>query len=83
MEFEKEEENAVFVNAVKELCKEYDLIADSRSQVNEIIKQVSDSLNIPKPIIRKVSKIYHKKNAAEIKSENEFVDELYSSISLK
>jgi|AACY02.1.fsa_nt_gi hypothetical protein len=83
MEFEKEEDHNTFVNAMKELCKEYDLISDSRLQANEIIKEVSDSLDIPKPIIRKVAKIYHKKNAAEIKSENEFIEELYSSISVK
>jgi hypothetical protein len=57
--------------AVRELSDVYTMQEAQRETVKEIIAGVYEDLKIPKSIIRKIAKAYHKRNYDAIMAENE------------
>ena len=68
------------LGVIREMCKEFENMDDARDQLKEIIGAAHDSLGIPKPIIRKVARLYHKKNASAFEAETSGIKSLYTAI---
>jgi hypothetical protein len=70
------------LDAVKEISVELGKMDDCREQVKNIIDAASDAFDIPKPLIRKVAKLYHKKTAAQFENETAEIKNVYKQITL-
>jgi hypothetical protein len=53
-----------------------------RDQIKEIINATAATFQLPKPLIRKVSRLYHKKNAAQFENETSEIKTVYKQITL-
>ena len=71
------------LDAVREICEQFRIMDDARDQVKEIIIAAHDALDIPKPMIRKVARLYYKKNASAVEAENAAIKSLYTVITSK
>lgn len=71
---------AELVAVMKEISHEMHLIETSRDQIKEIISAASDTFNIDKSLLRKVSRFYHKRNIAEYETEASEIKNLYTQI---
>lgn len=67
-------------DAVREICEQLSIIDDARDQIKEIINAAHDALGIHKPMIRKVARLYHKKNASAFEAEAEGIKSIYTAI---
>jgi hypothetical protein len=68
------------LDAVREICEQLRIMDDARDQVKEIINATHDALDIPKPMIRKVARLYHKKTASAFEAETTGIKSLYTAI---
>ena len=68
------------LDAVREICEQYRIMDEARDQVKEIISATHDALDIPKPLIRKVSRLYHKKTAGAFETETAEIKSIYTAI---
>jgi hypothetical protein len=75
-----ESEQRAMLDAIKEIGEELSKMDDARDQMKEIINATSDALDVEKSFIRKVAKIYHKKNAASFENETSVIKDLYQQI---
>lgn len=75
-----ESEQRAMLDAIKEIGEELSKMDDARDQMKEIINATSDALDIEKSFIRKVAKLYHKKNAASFENETSVIKDLYQQI---
>jgi TRAP-type mannitol/chloroaromatic compound transport system substrate-binding protein len=67
-------------NAVREISASMTRTEAERDLIREIVKDQSQKHSIPKKIINKIAKTYHKQNLTqEIADHDEFV-ELYDSV---
>lgn len=67
-------------NAVGEISSSMTRMEAERDLIREIVKDQSQNLQIPKKIISKIAKTYHKQNLTqEITDHEEFV-ELYEKV---
>lgn len=80
IDLEDPKAKADMLEAVRQICEEYSKMDDARDQVKEIIGAVHDAHDIPKPLIRKVARLYHKRNAAAFEAETSEIKNLYSAI---
>jgi hypothetical protein len=66
--------------AVQEISNSMTRMEAERDLIREIVKDQSQNLQIPKKIVSKIAKTYHKQNLTqEIADHEEFV-ELYESV---
>lgn len=75
-----ESEQRAMLDAIKEIGEELSKMDDARDQMKEIINATSDALDVEKSFIRKVAKLYHKKNAASFENETSVIKDLYQQI---
>jgi hypothetical protein len=75
-----EEELRVLKTGMKELSDVMTMQEAQRDTLKEIINSVHEELKIPKKIIRKMAKTYHKKNYNEVVAEQEEFELLYEGI---
>lgn len=75
-----EKELKVLKDAIKELSDVYTMIDAQKDTEKDIINTVFDELKIPKKILRKLAKVYHKRNYAEVTLENEEFGVLYEGV---
>ncbi len=54
-----------------------------RDLIKEIVKDQSDALQIPKKVISKIAKTFHKQNLAQEVADHEDFVELYEKITAK
>ena len=73
-------EQRAMLDAIKEIGEELSKMDDARDQMKEIINATSDALDVEKSFIRKVAKLYHKKNAASFENETSVIKDLYQQI---
>jgi len=73
-------EQRAMLGAIKEIGEELSKMDDARDQIKEIINATSAALDVEKSFIRKVAKIYHKKNAASFENETSVIKDLYQQI---
>lgn len=55
-------------------------IEAERSYINEALSNIQEEYEIPKKYMRKVAKIYHKRNLSEVKEEFSSVEDIYDAI---
>lgn len=68
-------------DAVVCISEEMDKLDEARDQIKEIIIALSKATDIPKPVIRKVAKLYHKRTAATFEAEAAEIKNIYTAIS--
>lgn len=75
-----EEQLKVLKNGIKELSDVYTMMEAQKDTEKSIIDSVYEELNIPKKIIKKVARAYHKRNYASVVAEQEEFQLFYEGI---
>jgi Zn-dependent M32 family carboxypeptidase len=66
--------------AVHEISNSMTRMEAERDLIREIVKDQSQNLQIPKKIVAKIAKTYHKQNLAQEVADHEEFVELYESV---
>lgn len=66
--------------AMEEISNSYARTEAERDFVKEAINNLSEDVDIPKNILRKMARIFHKQNMADVVSEVEDIEALMESI---
>ena len=66
--------------AVHEISNSMTRMEAERDLIREIVKDQSQNLQIPKKIVSKIAKTYHKQNLAQEVADHEEFVELYESV---
>lgn len=74
------EELKILKNGMRELSDVFTMQESQREVVRDILNSLHEELKIPKKIIRKMAKTYHKSNYSEVLAEQEEFELLYSGI---
>jgi intein-encoded DNA endonuclease-like protein len=69
--------------AIQEISDSMIRTEAERDLIREIVKEQSDTLQIPKKVISKIAKTYHKQNLAQEVADHEDFVELYEKITSK
>ena len=69
--------------AIQEISNSMIRTEAERDLIREIVKEQSDTLQIPKKVISKIAKTYHKQNHAQEVADHEDFVELYEKITAK
>lgn len=75
-----EEELTKLKKGVREISDVMTMMDSQRDTLKSIIDELYDEIKIPKKIIRKVAKAYHKQNFSEQVVENEEFELFYEGI---
>lgn len=75
-----EKDKEALLEVVREISEELTKMDESRDQIKEIISAANSAFDIPKPMIRKVARLYHKRTAAAFEAEAAEIKSIYSSI---
>ena len=67
-------------SAMEEISNSYVRVEAERDFVKEAINSLSEEVDVPKNILRKMAKIYHKQNMADVVSELEDIEALMEAI---
>lgn len=70
-------------NAVQEISNSMTRTEAERDLIKEIVKEQSDQLQIPKKVISKIAKTFHKQNLAQEVADHEEFVELYEKVTSK
>ena len=66
--------------ALEEISNSLTRIEAERDLIKEILQDVEDKFELPKKYTRKVAKIFHKQNFAEVKTEQEDLETIYETV---
>jgi vacuolar-type H+-ATPase subunit D/Vma8 len=66
--------------ALDEISASLTRIEAERDLIKEILQNVEDNFEMPKKYTRKVAKIYHKQNFAQVKTEQEDLETIYETV---
>jgi hypothetical protein len=69
--------------AIQEISNSMIRTEAERDLIREIVKEQCDTLQIPKKVISKIAKTYHKQNLAQEVADHEDFVELYEKITSK
>jgi len=69
--------------AIQEISNSMIRTEAERDLIREIVKEQSDTLQIPKKVISKIAKTYHTQNLAQEVADHEDFVELYEKITAK
>ena len=69
--------------AIQEISNSMIRTEAERDLIREIVKEQSDTLQIPKKVISKIAKTYHKQNLAQEVADHEDFVALYEKITAK
>ena len=69
--------------AIQEISNSMIRTEAERDLIRDIVKEQSDTLQIPKKVISKIAKTYHKQNLAQEVADHEDFVELYEKITSK
>lgn len=75
-----DEELKVLRSSVEQLSDVMTMMEAQRDTQKEIINEVYDKLKIPKKIIRRIAKTYHKRTFEEESTENTEFEALYEGV---
>lgn len=75
-----EEQLKILKNGIKELSDVYTMMEAQKDTEKAIIESVYDELKIPKKIIKKVARAYHKRNYASVVAEQEEFQLFYEGV---
>jgi hypothetical protein len=82
MELEDDKTKKELLGAIREISAELYKMDEARDAIKEIIDATADAFNLPKPLVRKVARLYHKKTAAQFEHEAEEIKSVYKQITL-
>jgi hypothetical protein len=82
IDVEDEQQKLDMLNVIKEIGIELSKMDDSRDQIKQIIGAAAEEFDIGKPLIRKVARLYHKKNVADFENETSDIKNLYKAITV-
>jgi hypothetical protein len=82
-ELKDDKARAAMLGVMKEISEQMSKIDVAREQVNEILDAAAKAFQIPKPMLRKVSKLYHKQGINEFETEVADVKNIYKQITTK
>ncbi|CAB4170370.1 Double-stranded DNA-binding protein [uncultured Caudovirales phage] len=77
------EQKKTLQDAIGEISNSMIRTEAERDLIREIVKEQSDTLQIPKKVISKIAKTYHKQNLAQEVADHEDFVELYEKITSK
>jgi hypothetical protein len=80
IEFKSETDRVAFYDAIKEIDEQLEIVDAAKDQIKEIIHAVHDSLDLPKPMVRKVARLYHKRAGASFEEETSDIKSLYDAL---
>jgi hypothetical protein len=80
IEFKNETDRLAFLNGIKEIELQLSAMDDCREQVKNIVDALHSSLDVPKPYIRKVARLFHKKAGAAFEEETTEIKGLYNAL---
>ena len=66
--------------ALEEISNSLTRIEAERELIKEILQDVEDKFELPKKYTRKVAKIFHKQNFAEVKTDQEDLETIYETV---
>lgn len=69
-------------DALQEISNSFTRIEAERDLIKDILQTVQDNQSIPKKYVRKLAKIYHKQNFAEVQQEQDEVETLYETVTV-
>lgn len=75
-----EEDRKRIRGAMEEISNSYTRVEAERDFIKDAINSLADEVDIPKNILRKMARIYHKQNMADVVSEVEDIEALMESI---
>ena len=75
-----EEQLKILKNGLRELSDVFTMQESQREVVKDIMGNLYEELKIPKKIIRKMAKTYHKQNFSEVVAEQEEFELLFTGI---
>lgn len=67
-------------NAITEISNSMTRMEAERDLIKEIVKEQSDQFQIPKKILAKIAKTYHKQNLTQEVEDHEDFVELYEEV---
>jgi hypothetical protein len=67
-------------DAIKEMSDLMTIMDGQRSAMKSVLDEISEEINVPKKIIRRLAKTYHKNNYDEVTLENSEFETLYSEV---
>jgi hypothetical protein len=82
-ELKDDKARAAMLGVMKEISEQMSKIDVARDQVNEILDAAAKAFEIPKPMLRKVSKLYHKQAMSEYETEVADVKNIYNQLTTK
>ena len=68
------------LEAVREISNSMTRISAERDLIKETVKEISDNFQIPRKVVNKIAKTYHKQNLTQEVQEHEEFVELYDSV---
>lgn len=68
------------IGAVKEISDSMTRTDAERDLIKDIVKTVSDDLQLPGKMVRKLATTYHEQNLAEVEQEHEDFVNLYETM---
>lgn len=75
-----EEDRKRIKAAMEEISNSYTRVEAERDFVKEAISSLSEDVDVPKNILRKMARIYHRQNMADVVSEVEDIEALMEAI---
>lgn len=70
----------IIKNALSEISNSMTRMDSERDHIKEIVNDTSERVDVPKKILRKMARIYHKQNLSEIRAEMDDVEALYEAV---
>lgn len=75
-----EEQITVLKNGIREMSDLMTIMDSQREAMKETINSLFEDVKIPKKIIRKMAKTYHKSNYSEVVMENSEFQTIYEGV---
>lgn len=80
MSISSPEDKKKLKEAIQEISKSMTRIEAERDLIKEILKEQSDQFQIPKKILAKIAKTFHKQNLTQEVEDHEDFVELYEEV---
>lgn len=66
--------------SIKQISEQFTIQSQASDVVKDIISDLSDAIDVPKPIIRKLARIHYRQRMADFEAETSAVADLYEKV---
>lgn len=80
MKISSEVDKKKIKSMLQEISNSYTRIAAERDLIKETIATMAEDFELPKPILRKMAKVYHKQNFHTEQADHEEFEQLYTEV---